>query len=291
MFLPFLLVLSSIVPEVREAIAVGRFADGQRMIAEYQKRVGADAEMVEALSWMARSAAARKQWAEAERLAAETYKLSNVLLQKRGRLDAEPHLPIALGAAIEVQGQAMAARGERDQAVAYLQNQVKLYYPTSIRMRIQKNLNMLSMEGKPMPALSFGSLPPVATKGKVVALFFWAHWCTDCRAEAPIIERLKREYGPKGVVFIAPTQHYGYVGGGEDASPAVEEKYIAEVRKVFYAGLADVAMPINEENFKRFGCSTTPTVVMADRSGIVRLYHPGAMTEPELRARLDLLVK
>ena len=39
---------------------------------------------------------------------------------------------------------------------------------------------------------------------------------------------------------------------------------------------------MSEENFRRYGASTTPTLVLIDRAGIVRLY-PGAMTYEELR--------
>ena len=78
--------------------------------------------------------------------------MANAQLAKQaGHLDAEPHLPTAVGAVIEAEAQMMAARGERDQAVVYLRNQLKLYYATSIRARLQKNINLMSLEGKPLP--------------------------------------------------------------------------------------------------------------------------------------------
>ena len=50
-------------------------------------------------------------------------------------------------------------------------------------------------------------------------------------------------------------------------------------------------MPVSEENLKSYGASTTPTVVLVDRAGIVRLYHPGQMTleqiEPHIKAIVD----
>jgi len=86
---------------------------------------------------------------------------------------------------------------------------------------------------------------------------------------------------------VAPTQRYGYVARGEEAAPADETRYIDEVRHKFYPDLLNVPAPISEENFKNYGASTTPTVVLIDRQGIVRLYHPGAMTLDELRAALN----
>ena len=43
-------------------------------------------------------------------------------------------------------------------------------------------------------------------------------------------------------------------------------------------------VPMTEQNHKRYGVSTTPTLVILDRQGIVRLYHPGMMTAAELDA-------
>ena len=35
-------------------------------------------------------------------------------------------------------------------------------------------------------------------KGDVVLLNIWATWCDPCRAEMPSIEKLHREFGPRG---------------------------------------------------------------------------------------------
>ena len=40
-------------------------------------------------------------------------------------------------------------------------------------------------------------------KGQVVLLNIWATWCPPCRAELPSLERLHREYGPKGLRLVA----------------------------------------------------------------------------------------
>ena len=289
-------VFADLVPDVKAALAQNQMPVAQQMIASQRMQRGATPEVIEALSWIARASIAQKKYDDAETRAREVMQLAKAQMAKQaGRLDAETHLPTAVGAAIEVQGQALAGRGERDQAVVYLQSQLKAYYNTSIRARIQKNINLMSLVGKPMPSLDtaefLGPKPPAAAalKGKPVLLVFWAHWCSDCRAEVPVLERLRKEY--KNVTFLAPTQHYGYVAGGEDAPRSVETNYIKEIRTRFYAGLADVPMPLSEENFKRFGCSTTPTIVLADGAGIVRMYHPGSMTEAELRAQLDAVAK
>jgi thiol-disulfide isomerase/thioredoxin len=234
--------------------------------------------MLAALSWMGRGELAARNYDQAEKFANETTQLVSVELKKRP-LDQDENLPTALGAAIEVEANVLAARNQRTEAIGYLQDQLKAYYRTSIRARIQKNINLLTLEGKPAPLLEKVTLP----KGKPVLMFFWAHWCTDCKAEGPIIARLKAEFESKGLQIVAPTQKYGYVAGGEDASADVELRYIDQIRRERYAGIIATPAPVSEENFRRYGASTVPTLVLVDRAGIVRLYHPGTMTYEELR--------
>ena len=39
-------------------------------------------------------------------------------------------------------------------------------------------------------------------RGKVVVVNFWASWCRECRPEMPVLERLHREYGGRGLAVI-----------------------------------------------------------------------------------------
>jgi thiol-disulfide isomerase/thioredoxin len=285
---------ANVINDVRQAAAQNSFALGDSIIQKYRASQGVTPEMILAMSWLSRGALEAKQLDKADTYAKETERLSLEELKKRP-LDAEPYLPLALGAAIEVEAQVLNRRGDRSAAVAYLRTEVAKYQATSIRTRIQKNINLLSLEGKPAPALDerefLGANPaPLASlKGKPVMLFFWAHWCGDCKEESPILAEIRKEYAAKGLVVVAPTQRYGYVARGEEAAAAEETKYIDEVRHKFYPDLLNVPAPISEENFKNYGASTTPTVVLIDRQGIVRLYHPGAMTLDELRAALNRL--
>ncbi len=285
---------AAIIKDVRDAIAEEQFSKGEALIQQYRSTQGVTSEMLEALSWLGRGALKLKQYDKAETYARQTHELAVAQLQKR-KLDDDRYLPIALGAAIEVEAHSLAGRGQRDQGVALLQKELKTYYTTSIRTRIQKNINLLSLEGKPAPAIPVGNhLGPMpqtlaAMKGKPVMLFFWAHWCGDCKYQGPILAKLRDEY--KGLILIGPTQHYGYVARGEDATPTVETKYIDEVRQRSYSMLLDMPVPIDEETFQNYGSSTTPTLVLIDRAGIVRMYHPGVMTEAELKPLLDKYAK
>ncbi len=285
----------ALVREVRAAIAKRDFSAGERLIGVYRQTKGVTAEMLEAQSWLARGALAEKDLDRAESYAVKTHEEALEMLKSR-RLDDDNVLPIALGAAIEVQGQALAARGERSAAIAFLQGELKTYWSTSIRTRIQKNINLLTLEGRPAPELNLeewiGARPAALDqlRGKPLLLFFWAHWCPDCKNQAPVLARLEREFGPRGLTLIGPTQTYGYTVRGQAATRDAELAYIEEIRRKFYGDLAAMAVPVGEENFRVYGASTTPTLVLVDRKGIVRLYHPGQLDYEDLAPRVRAVV-
>ena len=284
-----------IIADVRKAIAANDFALGEKLLASYRAANGVTAEMLEALSWMGRGSLAAKQLDNAEKYARETYQLATAELKRR-KLDQEARLPIALGAAIEVLAQTDAARGARTEAVVFLNREIATYGGTSIEKRLRKNLNLLSLEGRPAPAIDvseyLGAKPATMAelKGKPVLMFFWAHWCGDCKTQAPILARLADTYGPKGLVLFAPTQRFGYVAGGKPAPADEETRYIEQIRQTHYPVLLNHGIPIGEVNHMRYGVSTTPTLVLVDRAGIIRLYHPGRMTWEELEPLVKSLV-
>jgi thiol-disulfide isomerase/thioredoxin len=275
-----------VIRQVRAAAESKNWSEAQRLLDAWQKENGRNAAWLEAYSWVARGRLFAKEYVEAARVAQDVEK--QVLAAKGPKkLDAEPSWATALGAAIEVQGLALDAQGQKSEAVAYLQEKLKAYNDTSIRTRTQKNLHLVSLEGKPAPGLdvreSVGPQKPASLaslKGRKVLLFFWAHWCGDCKASAAIIARLSNEF-PK-LAVIGPTQPYGYIAGGEEAPRAREVAYIEETRAKYYGAVERMAVPVSEENFKQWGASTTPTIAVIDRTGIVRLYHPGKMTYEEL---------
>jgi thiol-disulfide isomerase/thioredoxin len=273
---------AGIVETVTGSFATGSDAKAIQELRAYRAARGVTPEYLEALSWLARAELSSRNFGPADQFAQETYAQSLEQLKKRP-LDREPHLPLALGAAIEVESNVLAAQGRRSEAVTYLQEQARTFAATSILARIRKNLLLMTLEGKPAPALEKIPLPA----GRPALLFFWAHWCPDCKAEAPILQRIRAEYAAQGLVFIAPTQKYGYIAGGADAAPAAETAYIEQVRRTYYSGLIDSPAVISEANFTRYGASTTPTLVLIDRSGAVSMYHPGAMPYADLRAAVE----
>jgi thiol-disulfide isomerase/thioredoxin len=254
-------------------------------------------EWLAAVSWAARAAGAAEKWSQAVGYADEAYSDAFDLIDRPAQVDSSPHLATAVGAAIEVLGRAHDASGDRPAAIAYLHEQREKFRGTSIEERIQKNYLLISLEGKPMPELDAPRhigprKPPAAAdlRGKVTVFFFWAHWCSDCRQQRPILIDLYEKYNSKGLVIVGPTRLYGYISKGTDAAPEAEFDYIVGEFSAKYPIPEWMPVPVSAVNFADFGVSSTPTLVVVDRKGIVRLYHPGRMTQEELEpVLLELL--
>jgi thiol-disulfide isomerase/thioredoxin len=295
-----LLVLSlpsaaAVIGDVRGAIASSDFKRAAEVLADYRKQHGVNPEYLEALSWLARGKLSANDLEQAYRLARETEELT-LLLLKDADLDEEPHLATALGAALEVRAQALSRQNKTESAVLLLRDALRTYGGSSIRSRLQKNLNLLTLVGRAAPPLVIteylGSKPKALEdlKGSVVLIFFWAHWCGDCKSEAPSIARLLTDFKGQDFVVVAPTQRYGFAGGQEQISAEQETKYIDSVRQRYYRQLSGMAIPLSSENFDRYGASTTPTIVVLARDGNVEIYHPGGMTYAELRHEIEKLL-
>jgi thiol-disulfide isomerase/thioredoxin len=157
---------------------------------------------------------------------------------------------------------------------------------------IQANSNVLGFEGRPAPRFDarehVGPRMPSLEElqGKVILLFFWAHWCSECKSESPTIGKLTDKYRSQGLVVVAPTQRYGYVAAGRPAPPDKELRYIVSVRDAHYGFLRDQPVPVGEGIHKAYGISSVPTLVLIDRRGVIRLYHPGTITNDELEAAI-----
>jgi thiol-disulfide isomerase/thioredoxin len=284
-----------IIVEVRGLIAKRDFDTAERTLRAFAQEKGWTPEALEAISWMARGNLAAKRLDEANRFAYETERLANAALERRP-LDAEPRLPIALGASLEVQAQVLGLQGQRAEGVRLLERNLAEFGKTSIRARLQKNINLLSLEGQPAPAYQtaewIGTKPPTLAelKGKPVILFFWAHWCPDCKGMASTLAELQAAYSDAGLTIVAPTQRYGYVAKRAPAEAPAEMTYIGDVLKEFY-GNVRMTVPVSAETFANYGSSTTPTIVVVDREGIVRLYNPGQMTRAQLEPHIQAVVK
>jgi peroxiredoxin len=286
---------TDVVAAVRAAIASRDVAKGLKTLNEHRSTSGVTPATIEALSWLARGALAAKQLDKADQYATETYNLVIAALKDR-KLGDDSHLRTALGAAIETQASIMVAQGARAEAVSFLRRELETYRDAPIHDQIQANIDRVSLEGHSAPRIEAGlrlgpRVPSVEElKGKVVLLFFWAHWCPECKAESASIAKLLDRYRSQGLAIVAPTQRYGYVEAGRLATPDKELRYTLKVRDTYYGFLRNEPVPVSEANYKEYGVTSIPMHVLLDRHGIIRLYRPGRMTEEELEAAIRELL-
>lgn len=282
-----------IVASVRSTVATGDSSGAERLLNSYQKENGITPEGLEALSWLARGCLAAQQFEKAADYAQTAHRLAVELLMSLD-LESEPSLASALGTSIEVIAQSKDREGRRTEAVAFLKSELAEYGLTSIGTRIRKNINLLTLEGQPAPELEMlewlGPKPPSLSElhGLPVLLFFWAHYCSDSRAQVPVLMRVREKFESSRLALTGPTRRYGYLDEHRH-KPALPQQETAHIRTVFnryYSPLEGMPVPISERNFDVYGVSTTPTLVIIDRQGLVALYHPGKMNFRDLSSHI-----
>jgi len=286
---------ADVVADTAQALSTGDFARAESIVRADRAVHGETPEALDAASWIARAELMTRRYAAAEAEAKQVRAACAAFLRSHPA-DSSASLADALGAAIEVRAQAMADTGRRAAALEYLRSEFAAFKTTSVADRIRKNINLLAIDGSAAPALDvaqyLGAKPPslASLRGRPVLLFFWAHWCGDCKADEPLIAKLAREFEPRGLVVIAPTRLYGYTAQSDSVTPQQELDWTRAVFDRFYSDIPGVTVPVSASNFRAWGASTTPTIAVIDRAGVVRLYHPGAMTEQELRPALERVV-
>jgi thiol-disulfide isomerase/thioredoxin len=273
---PLLAAPGDLARTVRLKASAGDLFTGEAAVAEYKREHGVDAEYLGALGWLARGAA----------LLGKTDKAWGYVAELRKEIPEEKDgLTTAFGAAVETEGRLRAARDGRGAALRFLESEYARAKDTELRCRIRKNVNLLSLEGQPAPETA-SPLP----KGRPAVLFFWAHWCGDCKAQGPILGRVLEKYRARGLAVIAPTRLFGTGAENKPASPDEEKAHVAKVWRESYAMLDGVLAPIDTETMVRWGVSSNPTLALVDRKGLVRLYTPTRMSEEELSRRVEELL-
>lgn len=113
-------------------------------------------------------------------------------------------------------------------------------------------------------------------KGKPILINFFASWCLPCREEAPVLEKISREYGARGVVFL---------GIAVDDTDEKMKDFMAKYGVTFPVGLDKTAVIQ-----KSFGLYGIPTTYFINKQGMINYFHSGSVTEELLQHELDKLL-
>ena len=288
--------LSELVMEMRD-MAWAEEVDAAQALIEGQRphHDTASPRWLLAASWLGRGAGFAERWDVAERYASEARDGSVALLAERD-LDADNELPLALGAGIEVLSRVHDARGDRAGGVEFLTAERERYRGTSIETRIQKNVLLLEPRGPAVPRARCRARPrhaaavgrePEGEGGRRVLL---GPLVPRLQAAGPRPRAAPRRLRRPGPGRPRPTQLYGYVQRGEDATPEQELAYLRGAYQERFPIPSWMSAPVSQRNFLEFGVSTTPTLVVIDREGIVRLYNPGDLPYEELAPHVERLL-
>jgi thiol-disulfide isomerase/thioredoxin len=285
---------------IRLKISAGDLPSAESILEFHKAEHGEDGDYTLGVAWVARGAALLGDWKAASQWAREARRIAAAKLQSPGDYEKEGEAVYALGTAIEVDAQALAAAGKKAEALRMLDAAAKSLEsagaPYNIRARVSKRRNMLDLAGKPAPEIraedhlagdgapEFTSL--AALRGKPAVLFFWWEACGDCRMQAATFSKVVEKYAGKNVAFVAPTRYYG-----KPEERAEEKGKIEKSWSETYHLTGKVPVPISDPAMLRYGVSATPTFVFVDRGGVVRRYTATRMSEDRLSAEIDALLR
>lgn len=113
-------------------------------------------------------------------------------------------------------------------------------------------------------------------KGHPVVINFFASWCIPCKAEAPALDTVYREYKVNNVAFLG-------IAMQDTKSKAMG--FVEENGVTFPAGL-DKDNTIKE----LFGVYGIPATYFIDKNGNINYTHAGMLTEDLIRYELDKIL-
>ena len=125
-------------------------------------------------------------------------------------------------------------------------------------------------------------------RGKVVLVEFLHTTCPHCQQSAAIIERLYKEFGPRGFEAVG-------VAFNDNAAQLVPD-FVRQLGLTFPVGVAPRETVIDYLQHPMTVPLYVPQMIFVDRKGMIRAQHGGddeflKNLEPNLRTQLDELLK
>ncbi len=141
-------------------------------------------------------------------------------------------------------------------------------------------------ERSPAPDLSGTTLDDAKLsladyRGKIVLLNLWASWCSPCRGEAPVLQKLSTELGPQGVQFL---------GINTNESSAENARAFERKFGVTYPSLHDGSGALADRFDGPLTPPGLPATYVVDRQGRIAAYLKGPVDEELLRSMINPLL-
>lgn len=151
----------------------------------------------------------------------------------------------------------------------------------SVGLIINSNLDEISVENTHVPSfqalsVSGADVTLPSKSGRFLMLDFWSSWCPPCKAEAPLLSQIYREYQPMPVDFVG----IAIWDDANDISRFVEEFDIP------YPIIVD----INGQIAIEYGVKGIPEKFFIGPSGTLLKRYNGPMDATTLRSILDELL-
>jgi len=124
-----------------------------------------------------------------------------------------------------------------------------------------------------LPALDGRKLGPSNFPGQVLLLEFWATWCTPCRAQARILDRLYADLASEDLEFLA-------ISVGEPAE--VVQRFVEKAPFPY-----PVLLDGEDQLSGHLMVYVLPTIAIVDRQGRIVFFEMGISSEGTLRKALE----
>lgn len=126
------------------------------------------------------------------------------------------------------------------------------------------------------PTVDGGTFSGADLVGQNSVLYFWAPWCTVCRAEAPSLPAVASD-------FEADATFYGVAGLSPDV--AAMQGFVADTGTDALTHIADTDGSV----YTGFGVSSQTTFAFVDDDGSIEIVR-GPLSDGELRERTQALI-
>ncbi len=149
----------------------------------------------------------------------------------------------------------------------------------------------MGIEGRPSSPLIGTDAPPLvlprvtggepldiaSLEGEVVLLDFWASWCGPCRHSIPALNEVHERYNGRIQMYGVNLDH------------GLDSAGVARAHQSFGAEFPSLIDDRGEAQ-SAFSVSSIPTVVLIDRSGVVRFVRRGVPDPDEVADEIDDLL-